>query len=514
MTLLEAYRSGALRDFHRLEPDAFQAALETPHASNREQLSAAVLEYLHSVNAPKASLENAKLLAHPESKVVMTGQQSGLLLGPVYTVSKAVTAILLARKHTTDERPVVPMFWVASQDHDADEVRSATLLDLNETLHSLSLELPAGVAMGKIALRPQWLESTLALLHDVQAPEEFKRPVLESVERCFRASHTYSEWFARLLLELLGTHGLVVVDPMHAAIAPLFVPHLKRELERGNASSAAIEDAAQRLEARGFKAQLRRTKDSSNVFFEDEQTLERKLLKVIGEAYNVDAQRYTCPELKRVLEADATRITPAAGLRPVIADATFPVAVNVLGPGELAYHLELGGVYALHSVAQPLMHERMSVTFLEPPVTRILGKYGLSAADFVARGRAALEAKQLEHSAAGAAFDRATQELEATFAELHAHLEPFEAGLEKAVARSESSFGFNLERLKRKLGAALLKAEDTTGTQFQRLEQHLLPNGTPQERVNSFLEFQMKFGRVPLERMMALEPTGKHWLEI
>ena len=439
----------------------------------------------------------------------MTGQQAGLLGGPMYAVSKAVTAILLARAHTTEARPVVPMFWVASQDHDADEVRSATLLDLSEQLHTLSLPLPQGRAIGRIRLEESWLTQTLELLGTFDAPPEFKAPVLESVTRCFRLSSTYAEWFARLTLELLGADGLIVIDPMHPAISPLFAPHIRHELEHPLESSRAIEDAAVRLEALGFHAQLRRTANATNLFLEDE-SLERRLLKVSGEQFDAA----TRANLETVLDSDPSRITPAAGLRPIIADATLPVAINVLGPGELAYHLELGGVYALHGIPQPLMHSRMSVTILEPPVVRMLAKYNLSASEFVKGGRAALEGKLLEQSSASQTFKTALSDLEQTFATLRGSLEPFEEGLGKALTRSEGGFKFNLERLQHKLGAALLKAETTTASHLERLETHLLPKGAPQERVNSFLEFQMKFGRVPLERMMGLAPSGAHWLEI
>ena len=439
----------------------------------------------------------------------MTGQQAGLLGGPMYAVSKAVTAILLAQAHTSEARPVVPMFWVASQDHDADEVKSATLLDLSEQLHTLNLPLPQGRAIGRIQLEEAWLTQTLEVLDAFDAPPEFKAPVIDSVTRCFRTSSTYAEWFARLTLELLGSHGLIVIDPMHPAISPLFAPQIQRELEHPLESSRAIETAAVRLEALGFHAQLRRTAGATNLFLEDE-TLERRLLKVTGEQFDAP----TRAALETVLHSDPSRITPAAGLRPIIADATFPVAINVLGPGELAYHLELGGVYALHNIPQPLMHPRMSVTILEPPVVRMLSKYGLSASEFVSGGRAALEGKLLEQSSAHQTFKTALRDLEQTFDTMRGSLEPFEEGLGKALTRSEGSFKFNVERLQHKLGAALLKAESITNTQLERLENHLLPNGAPQERVNSFLEFQMKFGSVPLERMMGLAPSGTHWLEI
>jgi bacillithiol synthase len=509
VTLLEAYRSGALRDFHRLDSDDFQTALETPHAADRAALSAAVTAYLRAMGAPQTAFENAKLLAHPDSRVVMTGQQAGLLGGPMYAVSKAVTAILLARAHTSEGRPVVPMFWVASQDHDADEVRSATLLDFSETLHRLSLPLPQGKAIGRIKLEEAWLTQTLEVLGAFDAPPEFKAPVLESVTRCFQSSSTYAEWFARLTLELLGPHGLIVIDPLHPAIAPLFAPHIQRELEQPLSSSRAIEQAALKLEALGFHAQLRRTASATNLFLEDE-SLERRLLKLSGERFDAA----TRAKLETVLASDPSRLTPAAGLRPIISDATFPVAINVLGPGELAYHLELGGVYALHGIAQPLIRERMSVTILEPPIKRMLAKYNLSADEFVKGGRVALEGKLLEQSSASQTFKTALRDLEQTIHTLRGEITPFEAGLGKALTRSEGSFKFNLERLRHKLGAAFLKAQDITGSQLERLETHLLPNGAPQERVNGFLEFQMKFGNVPLERIMGLAPSGTHWLEI
>jgi bacillithiol synthase len=513
VTLLEAYRSGALTDFHRLAPDAWSAALETTHPADRGALATAARQYLEVIGAPKAALEAVKQLEHPESRVVMTGQQAGLLLGPVFTISKAVTAISLARQLTTPERPVVPVFWVASQDHDSDEVRHAHLLDFSETLHHLSLGLPQGGPIGRIALQPKWLESTLEALRAFQAPDEFKAPVLESVERCFHVSSTYSEWFARLLTELLGAHGLIVIDPMHPAIAPLFVPHVRRELEQPLRSSQAIETAARQLEARGFEAQLRRTPNSTNVFLEGDDG-ERRLLKFDGKMFHTDQHEYALENLERILQTDPSRLTPAAGLRPIIADATFPVAVNVLGPGELAYHLELGGVYQLHCVSQPLMHPRLSVTILEPPVQRILEKYDLSAERFIKHGRTALETHLFAQSTAARSFQRALDDLETNFATLLTNLKPFEDGLGKATKRSEDSFRFQLERLERKLGAALLRAEDLTTGQFTRLEKHLLPDGAPQERTVSFLEFVMKFGDVPLKRLLSLEPSGTHWVEL
>ncbi|MEY4531894.1 MAG: hypothetical protein RLZZ156_2615, partial [Deinococcota bacterium] len=322
MTALEAFCSSQLLSLHRLAHADFSAALETPRVVNRDALSQAVLEYSHGLGAPKAVLENAKLLAHPKSLTIMTGQQAGLLLGASYTISKAVDAILLARRYSSAERPVLPVFWVASQDHDAEEVRHAFLLDLSENQHQISLELPKGIPIGAILLEPAYLETILQHVQDFDAPEVFKTPMLEMLEKTFKASKTYSQWFSRILMYLLGNYGLLIVDPLHPSIAVLFTAGIQHELESPLASSAGIERAAVQLETIGLNPQLRRGEQATNLFLTGEDG-QRRLLKFDGQQFLVDCA-YTKAELLSILETSPWRLTPAAGLRSILADAVFP----------------------------------------------------------------------------------------------------------------------------------------------------------------------------------------------
>jgi bacillithiol synthase len=513
VTALEAFQTGSLRALHRLEHGDFTGAFDVPHGADRAALSNALMQYLESVGAPKPALENAKLLAHPESRVVMTGQQAGLLLGPAYTISKAVNAILLARQFSSDERPVLPVFWVASQDHDADEVRTAHLLDLQEHEFDVALELPQGVSLGRVPLQPAWLETVMGELDVFDAPEVFKKPILDQLERTFKASSTWSEWFARLVLGVLGSHGLIVVDPMHSAIAPLFASALRRELEQPLASSERIESAVSALEAAGVAPQLRRAAGATNLFITGDDG-QRRLLRFDGQHFHAD-RAYTLSDLERVLEHCPERLTPAAGLRPVIADLVFPTAVNVVGPGELAYHIQLLGVYQLHGAAQPLLHPRLSMTILEPPIKRILGKYNLTVPEFRRTGRAELERRLLEQSGAAATVRTEFETMMQSFERMESALLALEPGFSKNVWRAKAAVRFQLEnKLPRKLGAALARADGDAERQFARLEQHLMPLGKPQERVNSFLEYLMKFGPVALERVLQLEPAGEQLVEI
>ena len=509
---LEAYKDGRLSDFHRVPAGDLDAALKGTHPADRVALGAAAVAYSKRIGAPKKALENAGRLAHPASRVIITGQQAGLLTGPAYTISKAINTILLARQADRDDRPVIPVFWVASQDHDATEVASTRLLDLLEREHAISLELPQNRPVGRIAIQSAWLERCLAELQDFSAPEEFKKPVLELVESAARASGNYAEWFARIVSGLLGPHGLVVVDPLTPEFAPLFAPFIRQEVRDPLKGTQAIEEAATRLEALGFAPQLRRPAGSTNLFLEGEDG-ERRLLRFDDHGFHAD-RTYSTAELEAILEADPSRLTPAAGLRPTLADAIFPSAVSILGPSELAYQLELSGVYALHNVPQPLLWPRMSVTWLEPPTRRILARYDLDLTAFVNDPRGNLERTLLTRSGAAESFRAGLVDLELAFERLAGNLDPLDPTLAGALERSRSRVLGHVARLERKVAASLVRLEDATDRQFERLNLHLKPHSTPQERSENFLSFLMKYGPYTLERMLTLEPNGSHVLEI
>lgn len=510
---LEAFQNGALQDFHRLAADDTSAALAIEHDLDRDELERCIGMYLKRLNAPKASLSNAKRIAHPNSRVVMTGQQAGLLLGPAYTISKAVNAILLARELDSEDRPVIPVFWVASQDHDVAEVASTHFLGLDEELYSLELDLPQNQAIARINLRDEWLTQTLTFLNEIPATLEFKDWIAELVKAAFEASSNFADWFAGILLRLLGNQGLVLFDPMDVNLAPLFKAQIKTELASPLASSQAIETAAQKLIGLGFNPQLRRAEGSTNLFLEGDDGL-RRLLKFDGANFMAD-RHYSRAELEAILEQNPARITPAAGLRPTLQDAVLPNAINVLGPGELAYHLELNGVYELHGVQQPLLHPRMTITMLEPPVKRILAKYGLSAAEYQKTGTEVLKQKLFAQTKANSSIQIEMANIMASFERMEAELLAFEPGFARNVWRSKATVRFQIENnLPRKLAAAYARADTDVQHQFLRLEKHLLPNGEPQERYISFLSHLIKFGPILLERILKLSARGAHWLEV
>ncbi|AWR87330.1 bacillithiol biosynthesis cysteine-adding enzyme BshC [Meiothermus taiwanensis] len=493
-----------LRQFLPYGLEDLPALLRAPRAAPREALSAGLVAYLKRLGAPSASLEAARRLAHPDSRAIVSGQQAGLLTGPAYTFYKAHAALKLAQAHS-GAAPVVPVFWVASQDHDTEEIRTVELLDFEERVHRLALELPAAHPAGRISFSPYFAQVCELLRQFGGYPE-----VRERICKALVGPWSYSEVFARLLLEFLGPRGLVVFDPMAPELAPLFIPALEREIANPLASSEAINRSALAMKQAGLEPALGRGEGATNLFLEGPDGI-RRLLR-FRKGYFEDGERqYTEADLRAILGQDPARITPAAGLRPVLQDSVLPTAGFVVGPGELRYVAELGGVYQLHGLKPPAVIRRMGVTVLEPPIERLLQKYGLEAWAFQADPEGAFKAALARQDAKVRAIQGHLARINAEFEQIERLLD--EPTLQRPRHRAQIRIQHELKRLERKILDNALRQENTTGAQFARLQRHLAPTG-PQERVYPFLMYLLKHGEIALERLAELPATGLHTLSL
>lgn len=509
------YGQGGLEDFFRLKVRDLTGAWEQERPDvDRAALVSALRAYHSDLGTLNSDVEAAlERLAHPRSRVVVTGQQAGLLTGPAYSVHKGADAALLARALDREDAPVVAVYWVASQDHDAAEVASTTLLDLGERLHRLTLDVPQGVPVGRVPWRAEWTGQVRALLETFEAPPEHRAAVLSRVERAAAAGGSYADVFARLIHGLLSPAGLVVLDPLHPALARLMAPTLARELDAPLASSERIEAAAERLTAAGFTPQLRRPAGATNLFLE-EVGGQRRLLRFDGARFSTDSGTYTKEDLLTLLDSDPSRLTPAAGLRPVVQDALLPTLAFVVGPGEIAYGAQLREVYPLHGLAQPLLWPRLSVTWLEPNVARLLARLNATAGQVQADPEGVL-GRALAHERGAAQLtaerlDALQEELDALTREIGA-LDPTLVG---AATRTRTRTLSRVAHLQRLAVNALARAENDRTGQLTRLKTHLLPNGTPQEREMNFLTFLLKHGDTPLRLLLAQEPGWRGEIEI
>ncbi|CAN5648416.1 bacillithiol biosynthesis cysteine-adding enzyme BshC [soil metagenome] len=521
VSFLDAYLEGRLGSFFSLAPSETQAALARQRASPRPELASALGRYARKLGAPEEAVASIGRLEQPGSRAVVTGQQPGLLLGPIYTLSKAVTAVRLAQRLSSEDRPVVPVFWLASQDHDSAEIDHAYLLDVEERLLRPSLPFPEGQPSGRVAFTPEWQDSLEAQLLEARTPTVYRDEVLALLREAAALSDTVADVFGALLYRLLGSQGLVVLNPLEPDVAPLFGKVLARELEQPLESSRRINAAGESLSALGYAPQLGRAPGATNLFLEQRKDGQprRELLHADVDGFYTSSGRYTSRyskgELAELLRDEPARITPAAGLRPITQDAVLPTALLVVGPGELRYFAQLREVYALHEVAMPLVWPRATATLVEPPIRRILDKYGLTVDEVQRRPDASSQRVLLDLHGHGEVVTRCLAEMDEAVAGLLEHLGAVDPTLKRSIRRTDERLRLGVERLRSKAAAAIAKQDEITSRQLGRLERHLLPGGQPQERVLSPFSPFLKFGvRHVMARLLSLEPEGEQVLDL
>ncbi len=505
----DAYRAGTLDDAFAIAPGDVDAALATERPVRRDALVAA-LRASHArwgaLDAVSGSLER---LAHPEARAVVTGQQIGWLLGPTFTLSKAATAISLARRLDTPERPVVPVFWMATQDHDVDEMDHAWVLGRDERLERLAVHVPGGPAVGRAPLDPADVAGARSALRRLDGAGEHADDVDALLAEACEGARGWSDAFARLLLRLFADAGLLVVDPLDPAVAVLWRDALERELDDPGASAAAITTAGSGLAERGWPPLLGRGDDASNLFVEHPGGGDRTLLRHRGGALSLGGERVERATIAAWLDDDPTAVTPAAGLRPVLQDAVLPTAAFVVGPGELRYVAQLKPVYEHHDVAMPLVWPRATATILQPPVRRILDRHGLDWRRVMADPERAACELQLRRHGYGDTANGALAAIEVAFGDLLEATRSLDPTLEGAVDRGRHHLDRTLVRLRERVGRSLVRQDDEVQRQFARLRAHLRPNGGLQERVLSPFTFFLTLGVDSVrDAFLTLEPDG------
>ncbi len=509
LTFLDAYHAGALGDAFALAPGDVAAALEVPRAVDRVALVAALRQRHDAWGMLGVAEPSLRKLAHPEARVVVAGQQIGWLLGPTFVLSKAVTAIALARRLDSAERPVVPVFWMATQDHDVEEMDHAWLLGRDERLTRLTLPMPRGPAVGRARLDPAVVARTASALRSLDGAGPHAADVEALLCAACQGSKTWTDGFAKLLLALLGEAGLVMVDPLDPGIARLWRRALERELDDPGASAAVVNAAGARLAERGWQPLLGRGDDASNLFVEPPGGGSRTLLRHRAGALYLHGERVESATLRAYLDTDPTSVTPAAGLRPVLQDLLLPTAAFVVGPGELRYLAQLRPVYQAHGVPMPLVWPRATVTLLQPPVRRILARHELGWRAVQADPqRVACELQLRRHGYADAAAS-ALASVEREFDALLRSTAVLDPTLEGAVQRGRHHLERTVMTLREKTGRALVRQDSEVQRQFQRLRAHLRPNGGLQERVLSPFSFFLTLGVAAVrDAFLTIEPEG------
>ncbi len=450
--------------------------------TDRERLATELETQARRFGAGERTLANIGQL-RDGARVVVTGQQVGLFGGPLLVLEKAATAIARAEEATarTGVRHV-PVFWLATEDHDLAEVDQVALLT-KTSVETLRAGLRSyGAPVGGVVLGEE-IEAVLT-----QAEELLGwAPICELLRECYAPGQTLGDAFGRLLSRVFAAQGLIVMDGSSRECHALGAASLRVAIEQADALEEELVARSAALEAAGFHAQVKVAEGMSLLFLisEVDGAKQRVSLRRTDAGWKAGRESYTTAELLAILETEPERFSPNALLRPVFQDTILPVAAYVGGPAEIAYWAQSAVVYERVLGAVTPVLPRLTATMLEPAIATVMDKDEVqlpdalsSAEDLAMRLGARAMPIELKRRLA-AAGNAMTTEVDA----LVAYLGGMDASLGRSAEVSGSKMRYQMSRLRRIAARAELDKEASLRKHAEAITLNVFPDGHPQERV-------------------------------
>jgi bacillithiol biosynthesis cysteine-adding enzyme BshC len=444
---------------------------------------------------------------------IVSGQQVGLFGGPSYSVYKALSAIQTARELRETGVPAVPIFWMATEDHDVDEVRHATWFT-DGALHRLELAHPdeqEAAPVGQIKLGPAVDDVLREAAITLGGPDG--AAIAAVLREAYVPSATYGDAFARLFTRIFESFGLILLDPLDERLHKVAGPFLRDALAQRDLLNEELLERSKELDHAGYASQVKVTSRSTLLF-----TMEGGKRQVLSAANNhfLSGEDSTPREewLRRV-EEHPERFSPNALLRPVMQDYLLPTAAYFAGPAEIAYYAQTQVIYEKLLGRMPVILPRADFTLVDPKALRILKKYGLKVED-VWEGKQSLRRRMYASNVPkklAKKFDASLRDIQKITKKLQERIAGVDPTLKDTVARAEKRLLHQLEKLRLKTGAALDRHQRLIERHAEFLENLLYPGKSLQSRELCFLPFLARLGTAGLHDLLncaSAKKPGRH----
>ena len=429
----------------RLDPETRRTVVEVLREQNARLASGSQL--------PQETARNLDRLA-AGAVAIVTGQQVGLFSGPAYSIYKAVTALRWADAITRRGTDAVPIFWLATEDHDLAEVNHS---DWNTREGLTRFEIPAreddaGRRVGEILLSDavSGLTAKAGSALEGSYAEEFAAALRES----YAPGETYGSAFGKLMSRILAGRGIIFIDPLDERLHRLSAGVYRRALDEAQPIRDALLARSKELENGGFHAQVKVTRESTLLFYN--LNSRRQPLRSRNGNFTAGKSSLSPDELRSAIEKSPADFTANVLLRPVVQDTLLPTAAYIGGPAEIAYMAQTEIVYKALLGRMPAIVSRAGFTVVDSLIARILAKFGLEVRD-VFRGRQFVRKKmerQALPSSLSKRFEKDEKALRAILEKYRELLAVLDSTLVGSVESAEQKILYQFLKLKEKAGRA------------------------------------------------------------
>jgi bacillithiol synthase len=466
-----------------------QAASQLDYPDERRK---ALVDALRELNPDSKALEK---LAQPGTVAVVTGQQVGLFSGPAYTIYKALTAVRIARQLSENGIPAVPVFWLATEDHDLAEVSYTWVFNGSGNPAKVSFFPPVnnGVPVGGVRLSEPPIDELRAALEGLPFADE----VVAEVRSAYAPGTPLGTSFRVFLQKLLRGMDLIFLDPLSPKVREVAGPFLARAVEAVPDLLPLLRERNKELVESGYHAQVNVDEDTSLVFLLNDK---RVPLRWRDGLFHARDAAFSAADLA----GQQTAISPNALLRPVMQDYLLPTVCYVGGPAEIAYMAQAEVLYRNLLGRMPVIYPRNSFTLLDARSAKIMDRYDLRVAELLQHqdqvktqiGRKLISPDLLEQ------FASLQRTVDQSTTRLQAGLRSFDPTLESAAQKSLAKIHYQIQKLERKTANERLRREERGTRDAEYLFHAVYPERHLQERFYSMLPFLAKAGLDLPERLL------------
>lgn len=496
----------ALRRFY---PEAVRNHFDLParaqrvlaaHQTDRAPLCAALERMNRRWEASEKTLANIRLLSEADCVAVVSGQQAGLFGGPLYTIYKALSAVKLAECLSQRGVKAVPVFWIATEDHDFQEVATAEFINRDCLLDRVKVpeEMHAeGFPVGKVTLNEAIIGVIKNLLH--HSPQtEFSNDLEKLLRGAYQPGQRYGDAFAQVMTGLTSKYGLILLDPLDSQLKTLAAPLYSAAARHASEIARALVNRSRELEQAGYHAQVTVSENTFPLFLHDERGA-RHAVTQSGTKYGMkaDGDGYSADELSEWAKREPERFSPNVTLRAVVQDYLLPTIAYYGGAAEIAYFAQTAEVYrVLERPATPILH-RASLTMVEKHTWRILDRYHIGMRDFFAGPDHVISRVVAEHlgKETSAAFDHTTSTFHSELDALQQKLKHVDPTLADALEKGRRKINYQIDGLRTRFQRAQMARDEAVHRQLLRAFDLLYPEKTLQERRINITSLLARHGR-------------------
>lgn len=476
----------------------FKELSEKPRVAAGD-ISSILKEQYSSTQSTDLTIKNIALLSDSKTMAVVTGQQLGILGGPLYTFYKIITAIKLSQylSERYDDYNFVPVFWMEGDDHDFNEVRTIKLPDDSSIIQSISYgeesdEEEAKQSVGHISF-DESIRDFLISLGKILRETEFTNDLIERLGLFYSPGKTFNKSFFELLHFYFDRYGLVIFNPVDDDVKKLLKPVFRKEITDFREHTEKLVHISATLEEL-YHAQVK--VKPVNLFLRVDDG--RYLIEPVENEFRLKRKRktFTQEQLLEILENEPERFSPNVLLRPICQDFLLPTAFYVGGPSEISYFAQIMPLYDFYNLNAPVIYPRSSATILEKNIAGILDKYSLEISSFffdTENVKKRIINSVAEHSV-DELFDAIINQIELAFDQLKEKLFELDRTIADSSNRYRDKIYSAVNELKSKAEKAHQKKHEVTLRQIDRTASNLFPNGSLQEREINFIYFANKYG--------------------